>query len=198
MNSRSADDALTPTSYAVLGMAALRGPSTVYDLKRAIEHLTGEFWSVAHVQHYRESERLERLGLVTSHQEPEGRRRRVYEVTDAGLASLRSWLAEPTATFELRDEGLLKLFFSELGECESVAALARQQAARYEARLAALEALAERFEPRPDLAVRLTPMRFGRALYRAAIDFWSSVAARPPSPTIARPGSRGRAVPSEH
>ena len=196
MELRSADDALTATSYAVLGMVALRGPSSVYDVKRAIEHLTGEFWSVAHVQHYRESERLERLGLLTSRQEPDGRRRRVYEVTEAGLVCLRSWLAQPAATFELRDEGLLKLFFAELGDRRSVAALARQQAAQYEARLAALEALADRFGPRRDLAVRLTPMHFGRALYRAAIDFWSSVAARPPAPTASRAGAR-RDEPSE-
>jgi PadR family transcriptional regulator AphA len=171
---------LSATSYAVLGMVALRGPSTVYDLKRALEHLAGEFWSVPHVQHYRESERLERLGLLTSQQEANGRRRRLFEVTDAGLAALRRWLGEPAPTLALRDEGLLKLFFSELGDDRTVAALARGQVAEYERRLRSLEEVADRFGPRPDIAQRLSPVHFGKAVYEAAIEFWTAAAERPP------------------
>jgi DNA-binding PadR family transcriptional regulator len=181
------DPELTATSYAVLGMVGLRGPSTVYDLKRALEHLAGEFWSVPHVQQYRESERLERLGLLASHQEPDGRRRRLFAITDAGLEALRRWLGEPAPTMTLRDEGLLKLFFSELSDDRTIVALARDQAAKYERRLAELEELTDRFGPRPDIATRLTPIHFGTAVCRAAIEFWTAVAERPPH---RHPGAR--------
>jgi PadR family transcriptional regulator, regulatory protein AphA len=179
---------LSGTSYALLGMVALRGPTTVYDLKRALDHLAGEFWSVPHVQHYRESERLERLGLLASRQEPDGRRRRVFEITEAGLEAVRRWLGESAPTMALRDEGLLKLFFSELGDERTVAALARDQVAQYERRLNALEEIADRFGPRPDIAPRLSPMQFGEAVYRAAIEFWTAIAERPPQ----RRSRRGR------
>jgi DNA-binding PadR family transcriptional regulator len=167
-------------------MVALRGPSTAYDLKRALEHLAGEFWSVPHVQHYRESDRLERLGLLASHQEPDGRRRRVFEITAAGSEALRRWLCAPAPTLALRDEGLLKLFFSELCDDRTVAALARDQIDVYERRLNALEEIAGRFGPRPDLARRLSPMQFGTAVYRAAIEFWTAIAEDPPQRRSAR------------
>ena len=46
--------------------------------------------------------------------EPTGSRRRtVYEITADGEQELQAWLRRPPATFELREEGLLKLFFAE-------------------------------------------------------------------------------------
>jgi len=55
---------LSPSSYAVLGVVALRGPSTPYDLKRALGRVANEFWSVPHTQCYTETERLAGAGLV--------------------------------------------------------------------------------------------------------------------------------------
>jgi hypothetical protein len=49
---------LTPTSYVVLGMTALRGPTTSYDLKRAIGRSIGYFWRFPHAQIYDEPARL--------------------------------------------------------------------------------------------------------------------------------------------
>ncbi len=41
-----------------------------------------------------------------------GRRRTVYEMTADGEAELRAWLRLPPETYEMREEGLLKLFFA--------------------------------------------------------------------------------------
>ena len=41
-----------------------------------------------------------------------GRRRTVYEITADGEEELKAWLRQPPATFEMREEGLLKLFFA--------------------------------------------------------------------------------------
>ena len=69
-------DRLSPTSYVVLGMIALRGPSTSYDLKRAVGRSIGYFWHFPHAQLYSEPERLVELGLLDAETEAEGRRRR--------------------------------------------------------------------------------------------------------------------------
>src|SRR5262249_52462213 len=43
-----------------------------------------------------------------------GRARTVYELTDAGSAALERWLeSDDEPSYELRDEGMLKLFFSD-------------------------------------------------------------------------------------
>mgnify|MGYP001027913657 CR=1 FL=1 len=51
-------DRLSITSYVVLGLIAMRGPSTSYDLKRAINHSVGFFWPFPHAQLYSEPKRL--------------------------------------------------------------------------------------------------------------------------------------------
>ena len=87
---------LSATSYVVLGMIALRGPSTPYDLKRAVARSVGYFWHFPHAQLYSEPDRLAEAGLLDLAVEHRGRRRKTYSITDGGLAALRAWLAAPT------------------------------------------------------------------------------------------------------
>jgi PadR family transcriptional regulator, regulatory protein AphA len=108
-----------------------------------------------------------------------GRRRRHYTITDAGRVALTEWLAVPaTAPSEIRDSGLLKLFFGELGEPEQMLALAQAQAAAQRDLLARYEAIHERYGDRPEYAHRLITVELDIAYARAAIEFWESVAAR--------------------
>ena len=88
---------LDDTSLAVLGLIALRGPSTAYDVKRALARIANEYWPVPHVTPYRATTRLEALGLLHAQQEPGGRRRRVFTLTDEGRAALDAWVSEPTS-----------------------------------------------------------------------------------------------------
>jgi PadR family transcriptional regulator, regulatory protein AphA len=173
---------LTPTSYTVLGMVALRGPTTPYDLKRAIARSIGYFWRFPHTQLYDEPARLEQLGLLLVRQENEGRRRRTYTITDAGLAALRAWLKEPTSDhFQLRSEAELKLFFSEIGEDEDVLRLAKEQVRTHEERLVEYEEMQKKYAPIPELSTRLIPLSLGIALERAALSFWRDLADEQPS-----------------
>jgi len=104
---------LSTTSYVVLGLIALRGPSTPYDLKRAVGHSVGYFWTFPHAQLYSEPRRLRDAGLLDLDQEDSGRRRMTYSITEQGMAALRAWLAEPAnAHFELRDVAEIKLFLT--------------------------------------------------------------------------------------
>jgi DNA-binding PadR family transcriptional regulator len=167
---------LGPVSYLVLGITALRGPSTPYDLKRFVQLSIGHFWPFPHTQLYAEPERLAEAGLLAETREESGRRRRYYTITDAGREQLREWLAEPvTSPTEIRDLGLLKLFFSELSGNEDIVALAHEQAAAHRAKLATYDAIHERFADRPDLAIRLLSLELGTRLARAAESFWEDV-----------------------
>jgi DNA-binding PadR family transcriptional regulator len=164
-------------------MVALRGPSTPYELKRAVGRSIGYFWPFPHAQFYSEPSRLSAAGLLREERETGGRRRRIYAVTDPGRAALAAWLREPTSgPMEIRDLAELKLFFSELVDADDVALLAREPEQSHRARIAELEAIDARFGDDPGRARRMAPLRLGMTLYRAAVDFWHSIAEDPPGP----------------
>jgi PadR family transcriptional regulator, regulatory protein AphA len=169
---------LSPTSYVVLGTIALRGPSTPYDLKRAVGHSIGYFWPFPHAQLYSEPKRLTEAGLLAVTGENGGRRRLVYDITDAGLAALRAWLAEPTdEQMQVRDIAEMKLFFSELARPEDMRALAGQQIEQHQKRIADYESMMTRFGSRPEFAGRVISLRLGLRIEYAALDFWTAYAA---------------------
>jgi PadR family transcriptional regulator, regulatory protein AphA len=172
---------LTVTSYLVLGMIRLRGPSTSYELKRAVGRSIGYFWPFPHAQLYREPASLVEQGLLEEQQESGGRRRRVYTITPAGEEALRQWLREPVhKLLELRDLAQLKLFFSEVMMTEELVALARNQEALHRSRLREYEQIAARYQDRPGLERRMAPLTMGLMIERDEIEFWSTIAKHPP------------------
>jgi DNA-binding PadR family transcriptional regulator len=169
-------DRLSPTSYVVLGTIALRGPSTSYDLKRAVGRSIGYFWHFPHAQLYSEPQRLAELGLLEAETEPDGRRRRTYRLTDEGLRELRAWLAEPTPEhFQMRDIAELKLFFNEVGDQGDVARLAREQVAAHRERIAVYEDMQTRYADLDAVAKRMITLRLGLEMEHAALRFWSAL-----------------------
>jgi len=102
---------LTGTSFAVLTLLELLGPSTPYDLKQALEQSIENFWPVPHTTFYAEPARLARGGFLSVRQEQGGRRRKRYALTDSGRKALREWVrAAVVAPPQYRDEGVLKIF----------------------------------------------------------------------------------------
>jgi PadR family transcriptional regulator, regulatory protein AphA len=171
---------ISDAAHAVLVLIALRGPSTAYDVKRALARLAGEYWSAPHTQVYRECARLGAVGLLHEQVEEGGRRRRVYDLTEAGREVVTAWVREPTdSSMEIRDVASLKLFAAELSTPEDVRALAERQVAEYRRRLAVLDDAEARFGDRPELALRMRNAAMGRAVYDAALAFWADVAANP-------------------
>jgi DNA-binding PadR family transcriptional regulator len=103
---------LSPTAYVILGMVS-REPRSGYEIKALVDNSTRFFWAASYGQIYPELKRLAEAGLVEGTDVPRGERRRtVYAITASGMEALKDWLREAPATFELREEGLLKLFFS--------------------------------------------------------------------------------------
>ena len=139
-NSRN-EESLSPTARVILGMIAL-GNRTGYDIKRVVDKSTRHFWAASYGQIYPELGRLEKAGLVHGRPEPSGgRARTVYELTPRGESALRDWLAsDAEPTYELRDEGMLKLFFSDSAPERRIANV-RAMRARQERKLAELREL---------------------------------------------------------
>jgi DNA-binding PadR family transcriptional regulator len=172
-----ADIRLSTTSYVVLGMIALRGPSTPYDLKRAVSHSVGYFWPFPHAQLYSEPDRLAELGLLELSTENGGRRRKTYSLREAGRTALREWLASPTDEhFQMRDIAELKLFFNEVGEPEDVANLAAEQITQHRQRIAVYQEMVARFGTNPAARPRMITLELGLEMEYAALRFWTAVA----------------------
>ncbi|MDP9101955.1 MAG: PadR family transcriptional regulator [Actinomycetota bacterium] len=165
--------ALSPTSYVVLGLLASAGEATPYELERLVDISVGHFWSFPHSQLYSEPPRLVGRGLLEEQREQTGRRRRVFRLTEAGREALQGWLAEAVgSTTEIRDLGLLKLFFgSSAAAAGDVRASAAAQVAAHEERLATFRDLAGHDM---DRHVQAT-LRLGIAYEEAAVAFWRSV-----------------------
>ncbi len=162
---------LTATSYIVLGLVEAGEPATPYDLKQAAQASVFHFWTVPHTQVYSESRRLAEAGLLDEQQEEGGRRRRVYRMTRAGREALDAWRAEPAdSLYELRDPGLLKLFFG-----ADPTALAAHQLAAHQQRLGEYEALMAAGAGELPGGMRLA-LESGIAHERVFIGFWKQLA----------------------
>ena len=182
---------LSSTSYLVLGLLAREGPSTPYDLERHVSATLGNFWSFPHTLLYSEPPRLAALGLATEIREAEGRRRRVFAITPAGMSALSSWLDRPSrAPTELRDPGLLQLFFADLASDDARLRLAESQLAVHQAKLEVYRE-DERQERRPEGAQRGQrtvehwrgeTLLMGLRYEAAAVDFWTDVVAKAGAP----------------
>jgi DNA-binding PadR family transcriptional regulator len=151
-------DELSATAYVILGM--IRGePRSGYEIKALVDKTTRFFWAASYGQIYPELKRLSEAGLVEGVDSPTGgRRRTVYEITAEGEEELRAWLRQPPSTYEMREEGLLKLFFAgALPREEAVEILRAMRAHRLSvsAQLRAMEPMAqEKEDPFPLTVLR--------------------------------------------
>jgi DNA-binding PadR family transcriptional regulator len=106
---------LTTTSYAVLGLLAVRSWST-YELTQQMDRSLGRIWPRAQSKLYEEPKKLAASGYARAREERVGERpRTVYSITPKGRRALAVWMGEPSAGPVLESEHLLKLFFAENG-----------------------------------------------------------------------------------
>jgi DNA-binding PadR family transcriptional regulator len=167
---------LTSVSYVVLGLVA-QGATTSYDMKQKASRSVGYFWNFPHSQLYAEPAHLVELGLLDEEREAEGRRRRVYSLTPAGQQALDDWLREPTSEQpQIRDTGLLKLFFGDGMSSDEITALARAQEEAHRARLAVYEEITDAVENPNNAAV----VRAGLLHERTFAEFWREISTTPP------------------
>jgi DNA-binding PadR family transcriptional regulator len=111
----SSERALTTTSYAILGLLAIR-PWTTYELAKHMNRSLGRLWPRAQSKIYEEPKELVKHGLAKASADRVGNRpRTVYSITLKGRRTLRHWLARPSRGPSLEHEQLLKIFFAEHG-----------------------------------------------------------------------------------
>ena len=118
---------LPTTSYAILGMLALR-PWSAYELTQQLRRSLDYCWPTAESVWYSEPKRLVRLGLATARQEPAatGRRTRtVYAITAQGRELLSAWLATKPEPPRLQIETILRLLYADQGSAEDLLAAVR-------------------------------------------------------------------------
>src|SRR3954452_18188189 len=103
---------LSNTAYVILGFLQ-RGPASGYAIKQKIDGSTRFFFASSYGQIYPDLKKLENLGLIEGAAKTQGQRARTeYSLTDAGREQLEAWLVTEGSGVEMRDEALLKLFFS--------------------------------------------------------------------------------------
>jgi DNA-binding PadR family transcriptional regulator len=125
----SRGEELTTTSYAILGLLALR-PWTAYELAQQMQRSLHQFWPRAERKIYDEPKRLVRLGLATAIKASTGRRpRTLYQVTPAGRRALRRWMATESAPPQFESEAILRVFLADQGsKADLLAAIASMHA----------------------------------------------------------------------
>jgi len=106
---------LTPTSYAILGLLAVK-PWTTYELAQQMDRALGRFWPRAESKLYEEPKKLVAHGLAKATTEMVGKRpRTIYTITAKGRRALAAWVPTPGAGPVLEFEQLIKVFFAEHG-----------------------------------------------------------------------------------
>jgi DNA-binding PadR family transcriptional regulator len=159
--------------YVVLGMIRL-GARSGYEIKQAVELSIRFFWTISRAQIYPSLERLEAAELVEGCSEPLGKRqRRTFQITEAGETALREWLQrDEPMPFELRDIGMVKLFFADALDSDEALWLVNSIKQRSEERVATLRSIEPAAKLSADAGNALPglTLRMGIAFHQAMID----------------------------
>jgi PadR family transcriptional regulator AphA len=171
----------TSISYIVLGMVASCGAATSYEINKLMEGSIGYFWPFPRTQVYLEPAQLVQQGLLEEEQEESGRRRHTYRITTEGRKVIEQWIGgdegEPA---QIRDTGLLKLYFAHLVPPEEVIRLANRQEYAHVCRLQEYELIQSQLADIPRAEYALATLRMGIAYEQESIRFWQHIATHPP------------------
>lgn len=108
---------LSTTSYAVLGLLALR-PLTPYELTQQMQRSLDYCWPTSERSLYDQPERLVAAGLATV--DADAPRKRRYAITPAGREALSAWLATDSAMPRFQNEPLLRVLLADQATVEDL------------------------------------------------------------------------------
>ena len=167
---------LHPSSFIILGLVERLGDATSYDLKNWADGSIGYFWNFSRASLYKEPARLVGLGLLAERQEETGRRRRLYSITPEGRTALADWLATPSAqATEIRDLGLLKLYFAQSGTQAALEALIEDQLAAHRQRLGTYQKLEQDLAENPDYRFYAAALAMGLKYEEMSVTYWQDL-----------------------
>jgi PadR family transcriptional regulator, regulatory protein AphA len=112
---------LSSTSYAVLGLLALR-PWSAYELAQQMQRSMRTVWPRAESAIYREPAKLVEAGYALSREIAAGptRTKTEYAITAKGGRAFREWLAQSSAPPAFESEGLLRVLFADQGSLDDL------------------------------------------------------------------------------
>lgn len=120
---------LTTSSYAVLGLLALR-PWSAYDLARQAERSLRFAWPTSERHLYAEPKKLVTMRYATVAEEQAGptRSRQIYSITSSGRAALADWSRTRPTPPAFEAETMVRLLFAEHGSVDDLTAALDQLA----------------------------------------------------------------------
>jgi DNA-binding PadR family transcriptional regulator len=125
---------LNSTAASLLGFLESYGPMSGYDIVGMVEGSIGYFWNVTRSQVYRELNRLAEAELVEMG-ESGARARRPYTITGAGRRAFLNWLALPPGPDIIRLPFLLRYFFGQHLDPQTLRAFVTLHRPQHEQRL---------------------------------------------------------------
>jgi DNA-binding PadR family transcriptional regulator len=118
----SSAPSLTTTSYAILGLLAVK-PWTTHELVQQVDRSLRRIWPRAASKLYEEPKKLVAHGYARATDDSVGRRRRTrYTITAKGRRALGGWLSQPGEGPILECEQLVKIHFADSGTKSDVVA----------------------------------------------------------------------------
>ncbi|MEA2534012.1 MAG: hypothetical protein QOJ93_1823 [Actinomycetota bacterium] len=131
---------LNSTAASLLGFLESYGPMSGYDIVGMVEGSIGYFWNVTRSQVYRELNRLAEAELVEMG-ESGARARRPYTITGAGRRAFLNWLALPPGPDIIRLPFLLRYFFGQHLDPQTLRAFVTLHRPQHEQRLQYFQSL---------------------------------------------------------
>lgn len=166
------------SSAPLLGLLTW-GPMSGYEIKKAIGQSLGSFWSESYGQLYPHLKSLHGSGLIQPVEEGDrkSRAKKTYAITRSGRAALAAWLNAPPGPRPPRNELLLKVFFANEADVQSVKDYCRIQLAETKAALDTYKTIEKRLgsmdAPSEKIAQWRLTLRYGQLQAEAAVQWCS-------------------------
>jgi DNA-binding PadR family transcriptional regulator len=98
-------------AHALL-VSLIQSPKSGYDLAKQFDGSVGFFWQATHQQIYRELTKLEQQGAIVAEAIAQAGKpdKKVFSVTEPGLAQLKTWLLQSSDVAPIKDELLLQIY----------------------------------------------------------------------------------------
>lgn len=103
--------------HAMLAMLDIEKGSG-YDLVKRFDQSVSYFWAATYQQIYRELQKLESDGFLESVPVPQQGKpdKKVYSVTQTGIAELTNWLETPAKAMKIKEPLLIKVYAGDLAD----------------------------------------------------------------------------------
>ena len=136
--------------FALLGLLSMK-PASGYDIKRTIERSIYYIWNATSPQIYNTLRKLREDGHITSESFPQQKKpdKQIHTISPSGQEALHEFVSEPIRSSVTRDEVLLRIFFGNFADKETMRRELQAYLSRIRNERAFLEAVEARINANP-------------------------------------------------